>query len=192
MKRKSNLKMVLGGYGNCALAAVLCLIVSVSVSMISLPDVIRYLILLITLIPLYVALIYSPIWTEGDRNRNMVQFGHLEKDICRGVKIGAFLTIPYLIEDVFLTLSWAKVIPNIYWLYKLLNAHIWPVLDWVNPIKESGVVASDMSLAGLIVCWLLALYPMLVSSVAYILGYKGISVSEKLIYKNKPRKKRRY
>ena len=184
--------MTLGAYGNMALAAVLCLILTVSVSMISISAVVKNIMLLVVLVPLYVALLYSSFWTEGDRNRNMVQFGHLENDIYRGVKIGAFLIIPYVIEDVFLTLSWAKVIPNIFPIYKLLNAHIWPILEWVNPLGDGVVNASDMSLIGLIICWLLALYPMLVTTVAYILGYKGISISEKLIYKNKPHKKRRY
>ncbi len=192
MKKKSMLRLVLGSYGNMALATVLCLIVTVSVAVFPIPKLLLGLLMLLLVLPLYTALLYSPVWTEGDRNRNMVQFGHLEKDIYRGVKIGAFLIIPYAIEDVFLTLSWAKVIPNIFPIYKLLNAHIWPILEWVNPLGDGIVNASDMSLIGLIICWLLALYPMLVTTVAYILGYKGISISEKLIYKNKPHKKRRY
>lgn len=191
MKKKSMLRLVLGSYGNMALAMVLCLIVVVSVSVFPIPKFLLSLLMLLLVLPLYTALLYSPVWTEGDRNRNMVQFGHLEKDIYRGVKIGAFLIIPYAIEDVFLTLSWAKVIPNIFPIYKLLK----PIFGrfWKGQSIRRGIVnASDMSLIGLIICWLLALYPMLVTTVAYILGYKGISISEKLIYKNKPHKKRRY
>ena len=192
MKQKSILRLVLGSYGNMALGAVLCLIVAVSVAVFPIPKLLLNLLTLLLVVPLYTALLYSPIWTEGDRNRNMVQFGHLEKDLYRGVRVGVFLCIPYVIEDVLLTLSWAKVIPNIFPIYKILNAHVWPILDWVNPLGDGLINAADMSLAGLIVCWLLALYPAVVSTVAYILGYRGISVSEKLIYKNKPRKRRRY
>jgi len=175
------------------LAGVLCLIVSISIAVFQLPMIVIELITLVLIVPLYIALLYSPIWTEGDRNRNMVQFGHLVWDKYKGLKIGLFLMIPYFIENVFLTLSWAKVIPDIFWIYKILNSHLWPIMTWLNPIQEGNWISiNNMSVLSLIICWIFMFYPLIISVIAYFLGYKGISVSEKLIYKNKPRKKRHY
>ena len=96
------------------LGGILCFFVAVSLSMLNfLPMVLINILLFIFLIPLYSMLIYSPIWTEADRNRNMVQFGHLEEDKFKGLKIGIVLIIPYLIANLILTLSWCKVIPDI-------------------------------------------------------------------------------
>ncbi len=173
------------------IAALLCVIVAFSVTAFSFPMWAINLILFIFLIPLYVSLIYSPIWTEGDRNRNMVQFGHIERDKFKGLKIGLLLTIPYLLLNLMLTLSTCGVLPDLFWLYKILNAHLWPLLNILNPIRE-GMSAATMSVPALIVCWLTSLYPTVISVVAYALGYKGIMVVEKLIYKNKPHKRRRY
>jgi len=114
-------------------------------------------------------------------------------DKYKGLKIGLFLMIPYFIENVFLTLSWAKVIPDIFWIYKILNSHLWPIMTWLNPIQEGNWISiNNMSVLSLIICWIFMFYPLIISVIAYFLGYKGISVSEKLIYKNKPRKKRHY
>ena len=78
MKEKSVFKMIISSYGNMLLGGILCFFVAVSLSMLNfLPMVLINILLFIFLIPLYSMLIYSPIWTEADRNRNMVQFGHL-------------------------------------------------------------------------------------------------------------------
>lgn len=185
--------MTLSGYGAMLIAALLCLIVSFSVTAFSIPMWALNLILFILVVPLYVSLIYSPIWTEGDRNRNMVQFGHIQRDKWKGLKIGLLLTIPYLLLNLMLTLSKCGVLPDLFWLYKLLNAHIWPLINILNPVDTGAKISSaTMSVPALIVCWLTSFYPTIISVVAYALGYKGVMVVEKLIYKNKPRKKRRY
>lgn len=191
MKEKSILKLVLNGYGHMILAGIVCFVVSASIAMMDFSAIVNDLLTLVLIIPVYIALLYPAIWTEGDRNRNMVQFGHLECDPYKGLKIGLFLAVPYLLQNVFLTLSWFKLIPNIFWLYKILNAHIWPILTWLNPLVGDALVStSNMPVYGLMICWLLSAYPVVISAVAYFLGFKGISVSEKLIYQSKPRKRR--
>lgn len=182
-------KMVLSSYGNMLLGGILSFFVAVSLSMLNFfPMALINVLLFVFLIPLYSMLIYSPIWTEADRNRNMVQFGHLEEDKLKGLKIGAFLTIPYLIANLVLTLSWCKVIPDLYPIYKIFNSHLWPLMNILN----FSANVEKMNLLSIIICWLTSLYPLVVSVVAYALGFKGISVTEKLIYKNKPHKKKRY
>ena len=189
MKEKSVFKMIIPSYGNMLLGGILCFFVAVSLSMLNfLPMVLINILLFIFLIPLYSMLIYSPIWTEADRNRNMVQFGHLEEDKFKGLKIGIFLIIPYLIANLVLTLSWCKVIPDIYPIYKIFNSHLWPLMNILN----FNASVEKMNIFSIMICWLTSFYPLIVSVIAYFLGFKGISVSEKLIYKNKPRKKRRY
>ena len=188
MKEKSIVRLVFTSYGNMLLAGILCLIVTFSIAAFNIPAWLMNVIVMVLVVPLYTALLYTPIWTEGDRNRNMVQFGHLEKDLTKGLKIGVFLPIPYLIWNLLLTFSKAGVLFDFLPLYKILNAHVWPFVTWLAPSPS----VTGLSVGGLIGCWLLSFYPTIVSVVAYILGYKAISVSEKLIYKNKPRKKRHY
>ena len=187
MKEKSIVRLVFSTYGNMLLAGILCLIVTFSIAtFISQP--LLNIIDMIFVVPLYIMLLYMPIWTEGDRNRNMVQFGHLEKDMTKGLKIGLFLPLPYFIWNLLLTLSKAGIIFDFLPLYKILNAHVWPFVNWLAPTTS----VANVSIGALIGCWLLSFYPLVVVTVAYILGYKAFSVSEKLIYKNKPHKKRRY
>ncbi len=188
MKEKSILKMILHGYAYLFLGGLLCLIVAISISVFGLPGILRDLLTLCCVVPLYIMLLHSLFWTEGDRNRNMVGFGHIKEDRAKGFKVGLFLTLPYLLENVMLTLSRTKVIPDFYWLYKLLNAHIWPILNFFLPPESKVIGATSLSIGGLIVCWLFTLYPLVIATASYILGYHGISVVQKLVYKNKPRK----
>ncbi len=191
MKEQPIWKMAFRSYGNMLLAGVLCFIVTVSVAVFDLPGIANDLLLLLLLLPIYISLVYTPIWNEGDRNRNMVQFGHLTYDRYKGLKIGILLMLPYLIENVLLTLCWVKVIPDFYWLYKTLNAHIWPILTWINPIGEEAVISvSGLHFFELLLCWLLAAYPLVISVIAYRLGYKGVLLTERLVYKNNSGKKR--
>lgn len=187
MKEKSIWKLALGGYGNMLLAEVFCLILVVAIVTFNPGNFILNLILLVLTVPLYILLIYGPIWTEGDRNRNMVQFGHLEKDMTKGLKIGLLLAVPYLIWNVLLTLSKLGVMIDIFAIYRLCNAHIWPLLSWINPEVEIAA----LPVWGLVLCWIASFYPTVVAVIAYFLGYKGVSVWEKVLYKNKPHHKRR-
>ncbi len=188
MKEKSIFRLALSSYGSFLIAILLCFILAISIAALDSPTWAMNLILFVLMIPLYVVLIYNPIWTEGDRNRNMIQFGHIQYDKWKGLKVGLLMAIPYLLTNLMLTLSKFGVLPNLFWLYKILNAHLWPLLNILDPTA----LAADMTILGLVICWLTSFYPTIIAVVAYFLGYKGIMVMEKLIYKNKPRKKRRY
>ena len=140
---------------------------------------------------LFLALPYSALWTQGDKDANHVQFGHMERDNLRGLKIGAIASLPSLISFALLVMCKLSILGNgALVIYKFANTTFWPLLN---------LLASDMALSNNIenvsyltvaIMLLVQVLPALICHISYTLGYKHISISEKLIYKN-PNKKRR-
>lgn len=124
---------------------------------------------------------YSTMWYEGDREKNFVQFGRMEEDIHWGLKAGlAGMLVPLA---TMLLLVFAKVLnmPDLIVYYKLINPQINMLINMfiptVDPASFGGV---ELALTAL-----LYLYIPIICAVGYQLGYRRISVSEKLVYDKK-------
>lgn len=133
-----------------------------------------------------VVLVYSYIWAIGDKDANMVAFGHRQEDKLRGLKIGCMAMIPaavlyvaYVAVRIALPAS-AEVYTL---LYCWLNAPYLPIVNAINTI------ASPVWETVLMACPLLVVPA--VSWLAYALGYRQIAVSEKFLYVGGKKKKRK-
>lgn len=138
----------------------------------------------VILILMFTTSIYIPFWEYGDKDANLVAFNRKEKDTLSGVKIAIVSIIPYLLSTVLLVV------------YKLgtdASVRICPVIYEIINVQFIYIIQSLMSMdkltepswISIIVCMLLPLYTVLVAQIAYILGYKQISIKEKLVYKSK-------
>ena len=143
-----------------------------------------FLIILLLVMP------YSILWSQGDKDCNSVHFGHMDEDKLRGLKVGAVAGIPSYIAYIILLLSKLGLfLPHYFTAYRFLNISYLPL---INLIIGSGVSATmDVSWINLFILFIiLAIFPF-VCHLSYVLGYKQISISEKIIYTDPSKKKRR-
>ena len=131
------------------------------------------IIALILNIFIYSMLIYNKSWEEGFRDPNRVKYGRMEKLILKGFVAGLLADIPYvLIYIAYLVSIIIKWHSEIMWLImNALNLQFFTLLVALKPFP-----------AAILIIFL----PLpIVSGVSYILGYKQISISRKIVYKNK-------
>ena len=135
----------------------------------------------VILILMFTVSIYLPFWEYGDKDNNLVNFNRKTKDMTHGLKIATIIVIPYLIASVFLLLyklgvqSWTLLV------YRIVNVQFIYIVDYFVNISD----ISQTSWWSVILCMILPLYTLIVAETAYILGYKQISLKEKLVYKTK-------
>lgn len=73
---------------------------------------------------------YSIVWSKGDRDKNSVNFGHMQEDKLRGLKVGLMAAIPSAIGYIVLVLSKLGVcFPKYIFLYRFANVPFMPIIN---------------------------------------------------------------
>ena len=125
--------------------------------------------------------IYPELWHSGTTDSNLVRFKHKTEDKFKGVKIGALSVVPNYLALVFLVIAKLGAFPNFPTaLYKLLNSSVY---SFIEVILGGAAAVSELAAWRLALLFLLPLLIPAISGISYILGYKNISIGEKLIYK---------
>lgn len=79
----------------------------------------------ILMLLLLAAFPYSIVWSKGDRDKNSVNFGHMQEDKLRGLKVGLMAAIPSAIGYIVLVLSKLGVCFSKYiFLYRFANVRL--------------------------------------------------------------------
>ena len=136
---------------------------------------------------------YGILWGQGDRDRNSVQFGHMQEDKRRGLKVGLLAAIPSVAVYLFLLLSrlglfWDKYIQ----LFQILNASFAPAVNAVMGAQGHAIlVTADVGWGWILLLAFTVVVLPLVCWGSYALGYRQYSISEHLIYHTKQKKRRR-
>ena len=153
----------------------------------------------------FASLIYSIIWTEGERDINRIAIGSTTKDPWRGVKIGCIIMIPYMLTSVFLVLAKLDMIKHGDVIYRLLNAHLLILVNAVLPylgtnlVSMTGInIASQLTgISNIPLQWwqivVVTLYHLIIPVIcgtAYICGFKRINITHFFIYNQKSKKKK--
>ena len=129
------------------------------------------------------AFIYPDIWHNGTNDSNLVKFKHKSEDKFKGLKIGAIAAIPSYLILIFLVIARLGALPNFPMvLYKFLNSSVY---SFIEVILGGTVTVSNLAVWRFILLFLLPLIIPAIAGISYILGYKNISVGEKLVYKKK-------
>ena len=135
---------------------------------------------------IYGAFGYSVLWRRGDADSNLCQFGHIEKDLSKGFRVGLLGYLPYLVLDLALLLSKTGLIPNWLWIYKILNT---PYIAILNLFLSTGDIANhsygDVALA-IVLHWVV----IALAGVAYMIGFHRVSLLEKMVYREKKQNKK--
>ena len=136
---------------------------------------------------------YGILWGQGDRDRNSVQFGHMQEDKRRGLKVGLLAAIPSAAAYLFLLLSRLGVVWDKYvQLFQILNTSFAPALNAVMRAQGHDIlVTADVGWGWVLLLVFTVVFLPLVCWGSYALGYRLYSIREHLIYKNKKKKRRR-
>ena len=143
----------------------------------------------ILMILLLAAFPYTILWSQGDRDKNSVNFKHMEEDKLRGLKVGLMAAVPSLLVYIVLVVDkLTNVIPWYLFLYRYLNIPFLPIIGRLLP---DIATAAEIPWPSLLLLFLPLLFIPLLCFVAYALGYKQISLFEKFAYENTNKKKKR-
>ncbi|MCI8622320.1 MAG: hypothetical protein HFG26_01500 [Provencibacterium sp.] len=178
-------RVALSTFGTSIVALVFTSLVTLSLGTFSENGFWIFIVQLISLI-IFVSMIYSPSWYCGDHDSNSVHFGHMEKDLNKGLRIGLLAMIPYALTPVILVLSKLQVFGklDLGFVYRLLNVHMLYAINWLITPEKTIAEASWFSIIGV---WAYHLIIPAACAAAYRLGFAHISISERLIFKNLPK-----
>lgn len=127
---------------------------------------------------------YSTMWDYGHKDLNRANYGHIEKDLYRGFKVGLIAHIPFFVLSLLLVLGKFGLFFNIVIPFKLINAEIWPLINLIQP----KAYLDNFAIWQLLLVAILPLIPVLIAGGAYILGIHDYSPMQNLVYKNKKKK----
>lgn len=186
MKRKSILRLAVKIFLDSVIATVMGFITTISISLVFKTSTFGYVISQIFTIILLFAFFYNPMWLEGDKDKNLVNFKRIEEDKYRGFKVGLIAIIPSLLLSILLILSKIGAFYNILLPYKLINSSYFGL----NSLIFSNVFkVTDINWVSIIISALLPILTPLVCGLAYIFGYNRIMMIEKVVYKKPNNKK---
>lgn len=130
----------------------------------------------IAMLALLLSSLYTSLWELGDKDSNLVAFGHKAKDIWRGLKIGGILIIPsaiVYIVCVVLSLIHPETSEVYRAIYGWCNAPFLPLLNWIYAAPE-GLRLALMALPLIVVPT--------ICTVCYRFGFRQLSLGEKIVY----------
>lgn len=133
-------------------------------------------------IVLFAALLAKQLNAQGRSDRNAVGCGRMEKNLLRGFVIGLFPAGVSFISWACLLLAKFGVFARGLEIYRYVN---YPFFGFQTYIFGGTTVVdpSKIGTAALLLALVPAAVILLVCSLAYILGYKDISLYEKAVYK---------
>lgn len=122
----------------------------------------------------------NSVYKQGFKDVNLVRTGHKKADLLKGFKIGAIANIPFFALFAILLIL-TMVTPNFrtIW-YAYLNSHFYSFVLWITGSAE---VISKISVLQFVLLFLVQLIVPVISGIAYILGFKEINFTDKLVYK---------
>lgn len=128
------------------------------------------------------AFIHSVVWKLGDREANLACAGIKPIDKLRGLKIGILADIPFIIAYLILIIAKTGLISgNWYALFRFINFQVFTIINLIFGQATSSALAASALSVGFGAVTLLILP--LVCHICYVLGYKRIVLSDRIIYK---------
>lgn len=144
-------------------------------------------------VTVFTLMIYTVAWGFGDHRRNEITFGRAKRNKFEGITLGVYSSVVSILAYVLMLIAKLGVsIGAAMPIFGLVNSCFLPLFNAFvyNEHGTFGLTAvlgnspEDLSWTGFAVMLLPIIYKVLVCYVAYELGYRGISIKEKIIYKN--------
>lgn len=138
----------------------------------------------VLMILILVAVTYTVLSKEGDRDSNAVQFGHIQYDRFRGIRVGLLAAVPSILSYLFLIVSkLTGLVPQYVSFFRLSNM---PFLPLFNHLVSSTVASSaDVPWSAILAMAVTVVVVPLSCAAGYYMGYRHVSLSENLVYQKK-------
>lgn len=139
---------------------------------------------------LTVAFVYPNLWHLGAKDSNLVKFKHKVSDPLKGLKIGLVGTLPsFLVFCGFFACKFAyPKLPVA--LYRFVNCYNYSFVYLIcGEGSNPQITVGELAIWRFILLAVILLIVPATACVAYLLGFKDISLGEKFIYKNTKKKK---
>ena len=143
-------------------------------------ETIFYLFTQLFLIVNVTAFIYPYLWRMASEDSNLVKFGHRNEDKLKGLKVGLLADIPLVIIFAAVFILGLKTIK-----VASLSIIFSSFYGLFNIIGSGAVYLSDLKAWQVLLMAVCFLLVPAISHISYTLGYKNISIGEKLVYKKK-------
>ena len=130
-----------------------------------------------------VTLVWQTVYEIGFRDSNMVRTGHMQKDLYKGFKMGLVANAPW-----FIILVMSFVINMRFSIYRVINSVYWTFLTvFCNAFnnRAATIHMRDIGVLGIIGTVLLLLIVPAISGAVYLLGFSGIDLFSKIVYKKR-------
>ena len=129
---------------------------------------------------LMISFIHPTFWQMGAKDSNLVRFKHKKEDLYKGLKSGFIAIIPSVLLLLFLLITKASVSANFpVVLYRFINSSTY---SFIHILTNGKVLFGDVPTLNVLLMFLPLLFPVVIATFSYILGYKNISLHEKLMY----------
>ena len=124
---------------------------------------------------------YNILWNLGSHDDNYVQLGRMNEDLLFGLKVGAVAMIPSAALYLLLVLGKFGAFPGaiLAW-HRLLNA---PFIPYIDAVEMGVKTVTELPIGSLLAVSVTLLFVPFVCWLGYYLGYRQISIREKMIYK---------
>lgn len=127
--------------------------------------------------------IYPIVWSFGNKDNNRVHFGRISEDKLRGFKIGLASMLPFFLFFIaFVVFALGVYESFAVILYKFINCYAFGFLDF---IIGDAVYVGELKIWQFALIFVALFIVPIIAHFAYLLGYKDISIIEKLVYKKK-------
>ena len=124
---------------------------------------------------------YHIMWEFGNRDDTNVKYKGQRADPYRGLRVGAFAMVPYLLLWLCLLVARLGVLPEGYaQVYRLATIPFMPYVQWVMPSALPNTTIGQIMLLLPIL-----LYIPVVCAVSYRLGHNQFSIREHLVFAKK-------
>ncbi len=129
-----------------------------------------------------VAFINSLLYKTGDRDANLVAFGHKQQDKIRGLKIGLLMIIPSFAAWLIAVVAKLGVIgSNWYSLFRFMSYQTFMLVNAIFGYKTAST--DGISWVQLFLGLTIIVIPPIIAQISYTLGYKRIALPSNLFYK---------
>lgn len=206
-------ELAIENFKTLCIANIICIVITFSMSAIMNWHWVGKLITVIVNIVIAGSMVYGHNWNFGDKDANYIQFGRMTYDKFKPLRYGMIALAPSLISDIILLVSKLSGSFDLMWLYRLMNAPFWALINLIHPYgalphaateetvvmagtEYEEVIAAAAATPGLgwgqmILIMLLPLIFMLFIWGGYELGRRRISINQKLVYVDKDKNKKK-
>lgn len=182
MKKKGIVRRMLGGWLTLLIGNVLSLLLVSSTLGFAEGQIVVQILITILVLVIQFMLLFGNAYEDGHEDLKWTR-RKMEVKPHMGIKVGLLVSIPIYLAWLMALLSRLKVIPDLLWLYQLVNSCFLQVVQIFTP----NTVLENFNAGALITLFFLSsLFPC-VYIFGYQLGFKDVDLKYELMYKKKKR-----